>query len=433
MLKPLSSRPGQCTGAKASAPAWPLKPWGLALLLAFGLSSAHAQNMPNTATASGTPPLASRFGDNPPAVPSGRVQARPNNAPSTKQYEEQLNAIRQAILEATMDRPTRVLSSAWVDDNGALHESAHFHSEADVRGVRVLSYLQDGQEPQTRVSAEVLPWGWRAQAAKDASCSPPPRPWRLPLILQTRLEAGFTGAQSFASQSLLKSVQQLWTQKMQDSQRWRTQLKELPQDNTYLRTLTDSNETAIGWAAELVLKPHAPPLLVPASWSQMLFNAPKPETDWRWTLTLTVGERLSPNAMIEPQWQLEHVISIDPQAVGKSPSAWSQQLKEQLQIQMHAWAQQLDKRSACEPVQFHVKRQGSSILQLQAGVGSGLRPGDRVLLLNPSQLPSRMLEAGAAQHLALAQVVKVGVNQTELQQLAGPALAAQGHWMALPL
>jgi hypothetical protein len=44
-----------------------------------------------------------------------------------------------------------------------------------------------------------------------------------------------------------------------------------------------------------------------------------------------------------------------------------------------------------------------------------------------------MLEPGVAQHLALAQVVKVGAHSTELQQLAGPALASHGAWMALPL
>jgi hypothetical protein len=38
-----------------------------------------------------------------------------------------------------------------------------------------------------------------------------------------------------------------------------------------------------------------------------------------------------------------------------------------------------------------------------------------------------------AEALALAQVVKVGPHRTELQQLAGPALASHGAWMALPL
>jgi hypothetical protein len=100
---------------------------------------------------------------------------------------------------------------------------------------------------------------------------------------------------------------------------------------------------------------------------------------------------------------------------------------------MRQWVAQLDKHTACEPVQFHVRRNGTPTLELHAGVDSGLRPGDRVLLMNPSHVPSRMLEPGVAQHLALAQVVKVGPHRTELQQLAGPALAPHGAWMALPL
>jgi len=48
-------------------------------------------------------------------------------------------------------------------------------------------------------------------------------------------------------------------------------------------------------------------------------------------------------------------------------------------------------------------------------------------------VPSRLLEAGATQHLALAEVVRIGRHQSELQLLAGPALPAQGQWVALPL
>jgi hypothetical protein len=80
-----------------------------------------------------------------------------------------------------------------------------------------------------------------------------------------------------------------------------------------------------------------------------------------------------------------------------------------------------------------VRRTDADQLTLQAGIDSGLRPGDRVLLINPSHVPSQMLEPGATQHLALAQVVKVGPDRTELTQLAGPTLAGQNHWMALPL
>jgi hypothetical protein len=359
------------------------------------------------------------------------MSSRAARSPTAKQHEAQLEAIRQAILQATIERPTRVLSSAWIDDKGALHESAHFQSEAQVRGVRVLSYLQDEQDAAPQVSAEVLPWGWREARTQATECKAPPRPWRLPLVLQTRVEQGFAGSQQFASQSLMHIASQSWTQQMQASQRWRAQHKALPPENAYMRALTGPSESPTGWTAELVLKPHAAAagFNMRQAWHALNHN----ENDWRWTLSFTLGERHTSHGPIEPRWQIEQVISIDPQAASQNPSAWVHRLKEQVQQHMQVWVKQLDKRSECEPVQFHVRRSGAESLQLQAGFESGLRVGDRVLLVNPSHIPSQMLEPGATQHLALAQVVKVGPERTELQQLAGPALAAQGHWMALPL
>jgi len=364
-----------------------------------------------------------------------QATARPDNraarASTAKQHEAQLGAIRQAILQATIDRPTRVLSSAWIDDKGALHESAHFQSQAEVRGVRVLSYVQDDQDTPPQVSAEVLPWGWRTAQNKTTECKAPPRPWRLPLVLQTRVDHGFTGPQQFASQALMHVVDQSWTQQMQGSQRWRALPNATPPANAYLRALTGPNESPTGWTAELVLKPHAPEpdLSARQVWNQLSQG----EKDWRWTLSFTLGERHASQGPIEPRWHIEHVITIPPQDITQQPGAWVHRLKEQMQQQMQAWVAQLDKRSACEPVQFHVRRAEADKLTLQAGADSGLRAGDRVLLINPSHVPSQMLEPGATQHLALAQVVSVGRDRTELQQLAGPTLAAQGHWMALPL
>ena len=390
------------------------------LLLWLAASGVHAQSAQPSAVADGMLQAVN---------PPGKVKT--GLTPTAKQHEAQLSAIRQAILQATMDRPTRVLSSAWIDDKGALHESAHFQSEAQVRGVRVLSYVTDEKDAAPQVSAEVLPWGWRTAQTKATTCTAPPRPWRLPLVLQTRADSGFGGTQQFASQAVLNTVSQAWTQHMQSSQRWRALHKETPPESAYLRALTGPSEGTTGWTAELVLKPYAPEpdLNLRQAWHAMSRDV----SDWRWTLSFTLGERHTPGGPIEAHWQIEHVISIDPLAAGQNPSAWVHQLKEPLQKQMQAWVQQLDKRSACEPIQFHVRRNGQDTLQLQAGLGSGLRPGDRVLLLNPSHIPSQMLEPGATQHLALAQVVKVGNDQTELQQLAGPALPTQGHWMALPL
>ena len=353
-----------------------------------------------------------------------------------QEYDAQLAAIRQAILDATLDRPTRVVSTAWVDDKGALHESAHFHSEAQVRGVRVLSYVQ-GDEPVTQVSAEVLPWGWKPVGA-DQSCKAPPRPWRLPLGVQLVMPEGFSGPQLFASQTLLGLAQEAWGQNMQASQRWRTHsvAQAAPQsDNAYMRALTGQTEERSGWMAEISLQPHAP-AEAPPSWTERVsqrLNLSENAPQWRWTLSVRLGQKLSPTSRLVPQWQIEQIVSIAPVALAQSPTAWAQQMQGLLQERMRQWVAQLDKQTECEPVQFHVRRQGTPSLQLQAGFDSGLRPGDRVLLMDPAHVPARMLEPGVAQHLALAQVVKVGAHSTELQQLAGPALASHGAWMALPL
>ena len=351
-----------------------------------------------------------------------------NAAKSVNEHEVHLAAIRQAILNATLDRPTRVISTAWVDQQGALHESAHFHSEAKVSGIRVLSYLP-GDESPAQISADVLPWGYRPNQT-DKTCSPAPRAWRLPLLARTQTAEGFSGPQLFASQMLLNMANDTWHQRMQQSPRWRVQAATVSTSNSYHRALSASEEARSVWVANLSLKPHGPSS--PSTWSDRLY--PQTSTPvWRWTLTLSLGQDPAQGGRSPALWQAEHTFTIDPSLMANRPSLWQQQLQTEIQAQVNQWVSQLEKRTECEPVQFQVVREGTESFQLQAGAGSGLRPGDRVLLIDPAHIPSRMLEAGVAQHLALAQVVKVGNHRSELLQLAGPRLPQQGAWLALPL
>lgn len=359
-----------------------------------------------------------------------------------QQHEQQLQAIRQALLEATMERPTtQVISSAWVDDKGTLHENTHFHSQAQVRGVRVLSYLpQDAEPPRAQVSLDVLPWGLHpahAAQAASGSCEGPPRAWRLPMQLQTRLDAGFTGAQKNAGLQLMQLAGQSWAQQLGQSQRWQSQDAERPQANSYYRALTSMGDDMGGWVAELVISPQPSAAdqksLLRQVRQTLQDQMPWTPAAWRWSLTLNVGMRPTPDASVVPVWQAQQTLAVPISETGRHPLTGLQQILNLLEEQMGIWVRALDARSQCEPVQFVVQRNATQSLTLSAGQGSGLRPGDRVLLMNPSHVPSRLLEPGATQHLALAEVVRVGRRQTQLQQLAGPALPAHGQWVALPL
>lgn len=356
--------------------------------------------------------------------------SKPAASAPAQEHERQLQAIRQALLEATMDRPTRVISSAWVDGDGVLHESAHFHSQAEVQGVRVMAYLQDDEPATAQVSAQVLPWGLRPTRSANGSCQNPPRAWRLPMTLQTRAESGFSGAQLHASQWLLQAASRYWSDRLSESKRWQGLEGARPASNTYTQMLSGSDEPSAGWVAELSLSPQPAPEDQAQPWlKRMPWIAPA----WRWSLNLTVGRRTAPDLPIEPVWTAKQSLSIAVPDITNQPAAVLSKLQQSLELKVGEWIQTLEQNKQCEPLQFAVLRQTGSVLMLQAGQGSGLRPGDRVLLMNPAHVPSRLLEPGATQHLALAEVVRIGRHQTELQQLAGPSLPAHGQWVALPL
>ena len=120
--------------------------------------------------------------------------------------------------------------------------------------------------------------------------------------------------------------------------------------------------------------------------------------------------------------------------LSRSPQQWQEAVLPQLMARMVTWVEKLDAKTRCEPLQFLVKRQdGQSTLRLHAGADSGLRSGDRVLLMQPGWVPNRMLDPRSVEHLVLAEVVQTGARHTEIRQLAGPPLARQGEWIAMPL
>jgi hypothetical protein len=397
-----------------------------ALALALAQPGVQAQQPARTsqvATAPASPALAALAQVTTP-VPKGPP-------PPAQEHERQLQAIRQALLDATIDRPTRVIASAWVDANGVLHESAHFHSQAQVQGVRVLSYVQGDDPASAVVDAQVLPWGLRLNRDADGNCEGPPRAWRLPMTLQTQVDTGFSGAQQHASQWLLIAASQYWSERLMESKRWQGHVGAQPASNTYNQMLSGSGEASAGWVAHLSLSPQAPPEQALRWYERMPWTESK--TSWHWSLNLTVGRRVAPDLPVQPIWSARHMLSIPVGEISNHPTAVLSAMQQILVQKIGEWIQTLEQNNQCDPMQFAVLRQAGNTLMLQAGQGSGLRPGDRVLLVNPAHVPSRLLESGATQHLALAEVVRIGRHQSELQQLAGPALPPQGQWVALPL
>ena len=356
-----------------------------------------------------------------------------------KQHDKQLQAIRQALLEATLETtPTQVISSSWIDSAGVLRETHEFNSKAEVRGVRLVPTEESSKT--ARVSVDVLPWGWRHDAKAGQGCAPAPRTWRLPLRVSSRLATGVAGPQQAASQALLKRVDQHMLAALQRSQRWTASMTAPAQPasgKTYLSTLTRAAEApaSAGWQLTLLLEALAPTPNAPVAWMEnttgVALPSVLPPAPWQWTLHLAL-HNTAHTAGAGARWQQDIPIRGDAERLMEHPTQWLSTVDNTLAPQLAAWVEGIDKQLQCEPTPFVVRQQGGALL-LQAGQGSGLRTGDRVLLMHPGWVPSRMLDPRAADHMALAEVVRIAPQQTDLRQLAGPPLPVGSDWVALPL
>lgn len=369
---------------------------------------------------------------------AGAATAPPASA-SALAYEQQLQAIRQALIDATLQTPTQVFASSWIDNMGALRESHQFNSKAEVRSVRLLP--QDPNQTQDsgpRAAADVLPWGWRSDPRAQNTCSPAPRMWRAPLLLSAQRAPGFPGPQAAASQSMLQAVMGQVQQALGQGSRWSPRERPVLERNSYLRTLASPpRDEAAGWRLDIRLEPEGPnptstaielPVVAESSTTPRWASTPV----WTWVLRMQLAQTQN-DQTITTSWQQEFRIGVDAQQLADHPGQWRAPIEAALGARVRQWLGGIERLLQCEPVQFVVRSREGGVLQLMADSNSGLRPGDRVLIMQPGWVPSRVLDPRAADHLALAEVVRLSSGHTDIRQLAGPPLPIGSDWVALPL
>lgn len=372
------------------------------------------------------------------------VQVRAQTAQGSAEAEAQLASIRQAIVDAANERPTQVLSAAWIDKDGKLHETAHFQTDGEVRGVRVLSYLSAKPQANSKplkVKVDMLPSAWRKVGKSDQHCEEPVRRLRQPLKVFGELVVGLSSEQSFYGQTLLNRAQAMWQEKVNSSSRWWPQAADLSTSHSYLRALTSDTGSEVAWGVRLSLSMVKPPNPPFRPWYQRLqenlerldaTSGQEAGPPWLWQLNMAMGT-LSSGGTFEPQWHHTQTLTIESTAQLLSPQAWLGRLSDKLSPVIAEWALAIDKAWQCEPVQFQVSKPVTDGLVINAGRRSGLSQGDRLLLVAPEHIPTKIYEEGSMAHLRLAEVVQVGQNQTIIRQLAGPPASGQGRWLALPL
>lgn len=347
--------------------------------------------------------------------------------------ERQLDAIRQAISEGMLDTPTRVLSTAWIDAQGALHEDTRFNSEARVRGVRVTAYLTEaGGEPNYRASSDiVLPQGLYKHPNKPLACKAERGRWRMPLSIDVHADDSLHGQESAISTWLTHQIHTSLQGEIARSTRW-YHAPAAPKGEAaspYWSALAGEQSPNGQWVltvqltrAEPTNPPPGPLGFNPLDLLRSKLGDSSPPGLWRIRL------RMQPPGQASVIWESDLLLPhTDVANFDSTPP-----ILNTLRTELAALRAQMDASVQCEPTHYPL-RQGSEGWTLPIGTPSGLRAGDRVLIFDRQTMPKHWLEPGALQRMALAEVTSVNTQRTFLRPLAGPPLPATGDWVALPL
>jgi len=358
--------------------------------------------------------------------------------------EERLEAVRQELLQVTLQGPTLVQSTAWVDAQGALREASSFKHGMQVRGVRVLSYQRDADgQPRAQVQ-----WQGQQEAGKPAAAAPAGKPFsadavapakpaacapegKLKHVLGLKLSVpGRSDHQdALVFEDARQSLAEGWALAGESARQWRL-LQQAPAQpesalvsstsGAYLRLLT-AGAAAVqpAWVAHMRLEP----LPAESNWFKW-WEAPTP----RMRLSLMVSA-----ADGTAVFQTRAELPIPVQTSRWAPPRLAPAAQASLGRVVMQWSDALSDRLACQPVKVQVLQSQADRVQVDQGSMAGMRVGEEWLISDRQRVPQRLLEPGAAQALVLARVERVDVQRAELKVLAGPTDQVRPQWQAWPV
>jgi len=351
--------------------------------------------------------------------------------------ETQLQAIRNALIEKAMGSNTRVSATSWINERGELMEASQFRTDMQVRGVRVVEYM--GNESPTAV-VDVAAASKADRLSKQPVCRDPAadESWRHPMGLRVEVMPSSDpqfGALAAQAAHLVGS-----------SLRARAQAEGSALDMLQLTPARNRYEEAL-WSAP---EPRAPMMLqvrvrVVQGWGASAAGARLVQwesraREWagwaepdRQAMTIQLEWMLARNGEA-PLWQ--HISQLPAVAVAlrRPTRQWSDDVRQRLLAELtHRW-QVLQGTLDCEPLVYEARSHGDGQVLLMAGQDAGLRPGDRLVLVDARHVPRRLLEPESAAHLALLEVQQVQGQRAQARQVAGPRLSLDSaqNWLAMP-
>jgi hypothetical protein len=324
--------------------------------------------------------------------------------------EERLEAIRQSLVQRSLEGPTQVRSTQWVDGNGALRESNSFVTGMEVRGVRILAYGRDMDQQPTATGMQLD--GKTTLAPSCVSPAADGAVWHQ-LNWELRYGSSMAAGRRFEAQLIGQQFRQQVFAASHHAKSWRVSERKLPADG-YEQLLVGRGEQLVPWVLRLNVSTSG----------DSFPSANVYDVSW---------ELIGRGEGQDPAFRGSQQISIDvPRTVGIESKPLSPMVVAQVQASIQSLQVGMEKVLSCKVPQFQVLKFNSGSVRIAGGAASGIRVGSQMVLADRLKLPLRALEPRALERIAMAEVVAVSDYYAELKFTAGTKFPANAQWVAIP-
>lgn len=396
-------------------------------------------------------------------LPKGSIAPQ---APLTAQ--ERLDAIRQSLVDASLQNSTRVSTTTWIDPQGSLRENSTFKNALDVQGVKVLGYERDDagqakarlQFPSNMAAQQAVPKNETHRVketglqgaidkfsqlmgktlgsgktaapaevlAQDSSCTQKVGARMNHLVsLDVQIDAN---ASALVLQTLLPHIQAQWVQPNVQTGKvnaWRA-VNNLPaasMANTmtaYERALIGNRPDTLPWQAVIKVKTEN----VKASPLETYLGAQN------LAASMTLDFQLVGTDGQAVQFEDSSTLNLDFERSSWAAPKMAASSVAAIQEQLQSWRNAAEDWLNCQQINPVVTAAMGQQIEINAGALSGVRKGDEWLVANPARFPAELLSREGAPQTLLASVQSVTPYGSQLVVLAGPAQAVQANWRAWP-
>ena len=397
------------------------------------------------------------------ALPQTGQSSLGSQAPLSPQ--ERLDAIRQSLVDTSLQTPTRVMTTSWIDANGSLRESSSFKNGMEVRGVKVIAYDRDesGQAkarlqhpapnstqlnkpnisaaPETGLKGALQKLNKLQNKVNDfvkelspyqeqvASACTNKVGSRMSHLVSLELDVD-SSANSVILNSLLPQLQLSWVQTSSPAGQanpWKV-VNNLPAASmsnnmtAYERALIGNRPNALPWQGILKIRTEA--LLAAGYEGLMGFKGSNFLLHLDFKIMGTEG-------------QTDKFEESDSLTVEMDRPAWSAPRLnaaslEAVQAKLQSVRGAAEQWLSCYAITPAVTAVNLQQVQINTGSLSGVKNGDEWLLANPVHFPAALMSKDGAPQTLLAKVQSVTPFNSQLIVLAGPVQSVQADWRAWP-